>query len=326
MVRSRRPVIVGVVLVSIRLNRSDLAQVHFVPGPLPLLEVLNSIRALCRDRACGRLTEWQARVTRRLPPVAQPLMEMMSGCDGAPMFMAPLEPDLQRALTVVCSIPDQVVERSLAATFGERGVPKWVTAFVAGSGTGRRRLRSSLQSYFTSCLLPYWDAVKISYEWETMRFSRTVLLSGVKTAFEELTPEIRWQDEGEVDLRGREVLLAPSPFWTGEPVIRSVPDGRAVLIYAPPAPLTVEPAASRQTTLEHLLGQTRAAVLSSLTTPCGTTELAERVGMSVATTSEHASILRATGLVITARQGRSVQHSLTRLGRLLLQGGAEDAA
>jgi DNA-binding MarR family transcriptional regulator len=52
----------------------------------------------------------------------------------------------------------------------------------------------------------------------------------------------------------------------------------------------------------------------------GLTELAACVGTSAPSASEHATALRASGLVQTVRRGRGVNHSLTPLGRSLLNG------
>nr|WP_252980871.1 helix-turn-helix domain-containing protein [Streptomyces chartreusis] len=62
-------------------------------------------------------------------------------------------------------------------------------------------------------------------------------------------------------------------------------------------------------------------MLASLATPAGTTALAERAGVSVATASEHATVLRAAGLITTVRDGSRVLHALTPLGEALLAGG-----
>jgi DNA-binding transcriptional ArsR family regulator len=55
---------------------------------------------------------------------------------------------------------------------------------------------------------------------------------------------------------------------------------------------------------------------------CTTSELARRVGVSLASASQHASVLREAGLVHTLRQGGAVLHTLTPLGAALLRGGA----
>ncbi|WP_229403573.1 ArsR/SmtB family transcription factor [Micromonospora okii] len=86
----------------------------------------------------------------------------------------------------------------------------------------------------------------------------------------------------------------------------------------PPPPVD----AAGDGSLAALLGGTRAAVLTAVGAGCGTTELARRVGVSAATASQHASVLRAAGLIDTRRTGGAVLHTLRPLGRYMLTSGA----
>jgi len=74
--------------------------------------------------------------------------------------------------------------------------------------------------------------------------------------------------------------------------------------------------------LAALIGPTRAAVLRELDQGSfTTTQLAQRLQISLATASEHARVLRDNGLTASHREGRRVYHALTVLGRDLLTGG-----
>jgi DNA-binding MarR family transcriptional regulator len=72
--------------------------------------------------------------------------------------------------------------------------------------------------------------------------------------------------------------------------------------------------------LAGLLGRGRAAALEAiaLARGCSTTELARALSCSAASASQHASVLRAAGLIVTRRTGGSVRHTVTPLGRALL--------
>ncbi|MEZ0096244.1 ArsR/SmtB family transcription factor [Streptacidiphilus sp. EB129] len=74
--------------------------------------------------------------------------------------------------------------------------------------------------------------------------------------------------------------------------------------------------------LVPLLGATRAAALVAVVrTPAVTTGvLAATLGVSAAAASRHATVLRESGLIVTVRQGQSVHHTPTRLGKDLVQG------
>ena len=50
-------------------------------------------------------------------------------------------------------------------------------------------------------------------------------------------------------------------------------------------------------------------------------ELARAAGVSLASASEHATVLRNAGLITSRREGRRVSHTITWLGQQLLAGG-----
>jgi len=162
-------------------------------------------------------------------------------------------------------------------------------------------------------------------------------VGGHEELFAALHPRLRWREngldrtgfDGEYDLHGLGMVLMPSPFWTGDPLFSISDDGLHpnVLIYAahprgfhgrPPAPEgpTADPVGGDS--LAALLGPTRAAVLRALAAPRGTCELAGVVGISPASASEHAKVLRDVYLIETSREGRVARHSLTALGRTML--------
>jgi DNA-binding transcriptional ArsR family regulator len=70
--------------------------------------------------------------------------------------------------------------------------------------------------------------------------------------------------------------------------------------------------------LAALVGRTRATVLASVGDGRTTTELAGLCGISLAAASQHATVLRNAGLIVTRRHGNSVLHALTPLGEQLL--------
>lgn len=69
--------------------------------------------------------------------------------------------------------------------------------------------------------------------------------------------------------------------------------------------------------LVGLIGGSRAAMLADLVAPRSTTELAQRLSLSPATTSHHLSALRQAGLITGRRDGRSVLYARTPLGDAL---------
>jgi DNA-binding transcriptional ArsR family regulator len=71
--------------------------------------------------------------------------------------------------------------------------------------------------------------------------------------------------------------------------------------------------------LAALLGSTRARALRVLGERCcTTTELAQQIGVSVSSASEHAAVLREAGLIVTRRRGSSVTHVISQPGRIVI--------
>jgi DNA-binding transcriptional ArsR family regulator len=72
--------------------------------------------------------------------------------------------------------------------------------------------------------------------------------------------------------------------------------------------------------LTALIGATRAAVLNAIGThrSSTTTELAHRINISLASASEHTTVLREAGLITSQRDRNRSLHQLTALGLALL--------
>jgi len=70
--------------------------------------------------------------------------------------------------------------------------------------------------------------------------------------------------------------------------------------------------------LAALVGPTRALALQAIATGCTTTELARHLGVTPSTASEHTAILRNADLITTQRHRNTVLHTVTPLGRALL--------
>jgi DNA-binding transcriptional ArsR family regulator len=70
--------------------------------------------------------------------------------------------------------------------------------------------------------------------------------------------------------------------------------------------------------LDSLIGRTRAAILRRLDVPLTTTQVARDLHQSPSTVSEHLTVLRGNGLLISWRAGRGVLYRRTPLASSLL--------
>ena len=112
----------------------------------------------------------------------------------------------------------------------------------------------------------------------------------------------------DIHLNGRGLQLYPSSL-TAECLVLDAPDQRPVLVY-PCADLPTDDLAEVDA-LADLLGRTRATVLRALTHSATTTQLSRRTGISLASASDHARVLRNAGLITTHRTAGTAHHSLT---------------
>ncbi|MFE3514152.1 ArsR/SmtB family transcription factor [Streptomyces sp. NPDC059166] len=208
------------------------------------------------------------------------------------------------------------------------------TTVPQGLGEGRTEplghLISTLRAYHRSAVEPYWPHIRASVEADRAIRGRALMDGGADELLATLPPMIRWRApvleadypvDRELRLDGRGLLLQPSFFCRGTPVVYRDPSLPPVLVYPvthPEAPASADPGPW----LGRLVGHTRSTVLRSIGNGCTTSELARRTGVSLASASQHACVLREAGLVRTLRHGGSVLHTLTPLGAALLRGGA----
>jgi len=131
-------------------------------------------------------------------------------------------------------------------------------------------------------------------------------------------------------LQGGGLVIAPSIFQPRPIDVLSrerTKHRHPVLIYSAPPDSAVSsqlwtqqfPTISAEA-LAPLVGRNRAAVLLALDTPRTTSELAERVHISTAAASQHATILRDAGLITSRRVRNKVFHGTTPLGTALMRG------
>jgi len=155
-----------------------------------------------------------------------------------------------------------------------------------------------------------WPRILAGFRSELAWRSRLIAELGVQAALSTLHPSISWndtvmqiEDRKDLDIYPGDagLTLMPSALWTGRPLLARHPD-RSVLVLYPaltPLPLIDAPASDP---LADLLGHTRAAILKLTFTGRSTSELARELGVTAATVSGHTKVLRAAGLIVTARR------------------------
>ncbi|MBT2470615.1 winged helix-turn-helix transcriptional regulator [Streptomyces sp. ISL-66] len=222
-------------------------------------------------------------------------------------------------------------------------VPRRLRDFMEDATTHLPRLLGELRGYHRAAVEPYWSHIQAQIEAERAARGRALLDGGADELLASLPPMLRWRApvlecdypvDRDVRLRGRGLLLQPSFFCRRTAVTLHDPELPPVLVYpaaaelasAQPGGEAARPAEEqrryRQRNLGKLVGHTRSVVLQAIGDGATTSELARRAGVSLASASQHAGVMREAGLVTTLRRGNAVLHTVTPLGAALLKGGA----
>lgn len=228
-----------------------------------------------------------------------------------------------------------------AATGADAPVPRRLRDFMEGATAHLPRLLGELRGYHRAAVEPYWTHIQAQIEAERAARGRALLDGGADELLASLPPMLRWRApvlecdypvDRDVRLRGRGLLLQPSFFCRRTAVTLHDPELPPVLVYpaaaqlasAQPGGEAARPAEEqrryRQRTLGKLVGHTRSVVLQAIGDGATTSELARRAGVSLASASQHAGVMREAGLVTTLRRGNAVLHTVTPLGAALLKG------
>jgi DNA-binding transcriptional ArsR family regulator len=312
----------------IHLTAEDLLRTRFASSPAPLMEVGLAVAMLQRrDPAFG---SWRRSAAAQLPLAARPLLELIPPSAAGPLFLDPVTTSLAEGLELVQAAPASFVAGELrrASTSGSPG--PWLRLLAARDRGAWRDLDRALRLAHGHLTERAWPRISSGFRSELAWRSRLIAELGIQAALSTLHPSISWTGtvmqidrptERDVYPRGAGMTLLPSAMWTGGPTIAPQADGSMVIVYPAVTPLPLIDEAARDP-LSGLLGHTRAAVLKLVFTERATTEIARELKVSAATVSGHTKALRAAGLIVSARAGKAMLHSMTPLGdRLLVSAG-----
>jgi DNA-binding transcriptional ArsR family regulator len=323
----------------IHFTGADLAGVRMAARPDALWETILSFHRLRDRRGALVYGEWRSETRTRLNGETRLLGALVPARGYFPDFLTPPEglDGLDTALEALRATPPARIHTELSLLAGERPaaapLPSWAASLAEGRPEPFSRLLGALRGYHRAAVEPYWTSIQARIEADRAVRGRALLDGGAEELLASLPPMLRWRApvleadypvDRDVRLDGRGLLLQPSFFCRGTAVTYRDPRLPPVLVY--PVTHAETPAAGCEhgdAPLGRLVGHTRSAVLKAIGHGGTTSELARRAGVSLASASQHAGVLRDAGLVVTLRQGSSVLHTLTPLGAALLHGGAQ---
>lgn len=317
-------------MLRIHFTARDLGSVRIAAAPDPLWELSLSMHVLRMRSSDPWLSHWKSGLVRRLEPhsalrheIATPLA-LNPPLGYFPDFLTPTEglQGLEPGLEAVLATPRRRLRHELE-TFATAH-PR----LARGLRVHPTDLVRAMRRYHDAALAPIWDRVRSAFDTERAMRARALSDGGVAALLNSLAPGTTYHDgvlevtnyiaDRDLHLDGRGLLLVPSYFKRhGKPMLLADPELTPVLTYSVSRDVRVA-AERRSHGLAALLGRTRAAVLELVADGGTTTGMAAGLGISAAAVSQHLSVLREGGLVISVRTGNFVHHGVTSLGRSLL--------
>ncbi len=303
----------------------DMGRLRIVRRPHALWETVLSLQML-QTRAHAAIPGWRegaltGLATARSSNALRILRPLIPTRGYFPDFLTPDDVAIEDGIATIVNTPVTRVEAELELLTGYGPMPS------GGLGT----VGEALAHYHDTVLAPWMPRMHALIDADRAVRARALLDGGVEALLDTFRPMVRWRHplleadypvDQELRLDGRGLLLVPSIFCQGTPITLMDPSLPPTLVYpvGRPAPATRTEA---DEALAALMGGTRSEVLRLLGETGGTTsELARRLEISVASASQHASVLRRSGLVVSRRAGNAVVHHITPLGRAVLRGGA----
>ncbi|GAA1997917.1 helix-turn-helix domain-containing protein [Catenulispora subtropica] len=310
-------------MIRIRLSSEDVARVRIASTPDFGLELMvGGALATDGDRlAAPRLSRWQEEVRRRQAP------DVLAAVTG---------------LYTACSLPGllgrpgrlntaDVVDYLEHIAREGRQFTRFHRALVEGHEPAHERLNAAVADFRATAIEPYRRRISSAVARTATRATAHAAALGIGAALSTIHPKIRWNgslltldtlSDMDFELADRTLVLRPLTLVSGVVLVDDSDPAVVTIGYPTPFALTTPDAALRAPSpaLAALLGSSRAAALATVAwSPAITTnDLADSLGLSPATASRHATVLRGAGLIDTVRDGQAVRHRLTRLGRDLI--------
>jgi DNA-binding transcriptional ArsR family regulator len=319
-------------VITLRLSTDDVSRIRFAFSPV--WETVTSIRALSNSTASSVHGPWLRKVRPLLAGYDLSLLKaLIPPVSYIPDFMTPAPPrrstSFESGLAAVAATPLHLVAAELKQLHADTPHPM-LPELIADPATALDRITAALEDYWHLAIEPDWRRMRALLQ-DDLAFRLEELASGgVERVFRNLHPSVNFRgDRVEIDrpyccdgepLPGQGLLLVPCVFtWPAALPVTAAP--HVPTITYPPrglGRLWVSQEDVSESPLGDLVGKTRAAIVSHLDLPMSTTHLAHQLGVSAPTLSVHLSILRASGVVDSRRDGRAVLYYRTSLGNQLL--------
>jgi DNA-binding transcriptional ArsR family regulator len=320
-------------------NTDDIARTRIAAAPDPLWELVLSLHMLRGQRGDLLFGQWRrdtATAARRAGLGGRMrLLNALTPTFGYfPDFLNPAAAQcgMEHGLEAIRSTPKPVLRRDLGRLAGPRGPASPLRPLAHGDVAELMALTQTMLAYHEIAIAPHMEAVVAAVEYDRAMRIHAMLHRGVEGLFASMGGVLSWSagelrvanhPDQEILLGGRGLVLIPSYFLLHHPLTLFDDALPPVLVY----PVERMPSTAfglgrdSRPSVAALIGHTRAAILEAATMNCTTSQLARRVGVSTASASQHAAVLRDAGLITSHRDRNRMLHRVTRLGLAILNGG-----
>jgi DNA-binding transcriptional ArsR family regulator len=303
----------------------DLARTRFAISPM--FELIAGIRDM---RDPGRAAMHVPWIRTALPTAyevgLEPWLSLVPVRGYIPDFLSPPPTTplatFEEELDVVRSTSAKQIRFELEIVARRSGTSPTIEAMREHPRREVNRMCEVFEAFWKAALEPHWPRIHSLMEADLRHRSRRLTEGGPVRLFEDLHPAVAWAGErlevqmtwtDTVELGGKGLLLMPTALEAAHPLVIADPPWQPSLIY-PSRGLALlwEPGTNAgPEALASLVGSTRADLLSALSAPRSTTELARSLGLTPGGVSQHLAVLRRSGLVEGDRHGRSVLYLRT---------------
>jgi len=325
----------------ISLDVAELAATRFAASPL--CETIRAVQLLASpqppsvnrpwlDWARHQLDQRPLRVPRLWPLVVNGLQSYPEFLIPAPASQWPLFADEVARFAATAAEP---VRASLCRVFGDQPWPDSASELFERPRESLREIAAELAECHERLIAPHWERIRAVLDADIAYRTGVLASGGARHLFADMHPDLNWAS-GTVTLRDADtdhsefrvrkgpdgVVLMPCVFAWPHVSVSKATSTQTVLLYPARGAANVwSPLRDRGfsgTPAEHLLGVSRARLLSALRSPATTTTLARQLGVTPSAVSQHLAFLHRGQLVQRQRRGRAVLYQTSELGLALL--------
>jgi DNA-binding transcriptional ArsR family regulator len=327
-------------MIEIVLSPADLGRVRFVHSPVR--ELVASLRTLQDPHRRLVYAPW----LRQLPDLSSVDLRLLSALSPLSAhswsFLAPElgseSVELADELRLIAATEPARVRREIDR-YAADGPPAQLRALYDDPRRELARVVDELAEYWRLAVEPVWDRVRALVSDDVFYRMDLFAHRGLSGVLESLHPQLSFAGDRLLvdkphhcvrrnDLTGDGLVLVPCLFTWPALLVACCGDEPASLIY--PVRRVGELMDERvvggeDEPLAALVGRSRAAILRALAEPRSTLSLARQLELTPAAVSQHLKVLKASGLAVARRRGRTVLYHRTAAAVTLLAGAAGHA-